>query len=267
MRMRHLTVIVGLAAFGSVAAPLSIRPALAAEHAKPKISDEASAALVHMGQSLRSQQLSFKVDTIRVYSDKDGTPLHIFHTMTVTVSRPSHLLVELRGDDGTNKLFYDGKALTLFSPTLNKYTSLPAPTEGAPIQAMLREAMSRFGVDMPLADLLSDAPNKAFLTGVTLGRVVNTVTIDGVEYRHLFFVQPPGIGLELWVEKSDRALPRRLIVTYYKLPDQPNFIAEFSDWNLDAHPSDADFVFQAPAGAVRVPLKPIAKTAAAGRRR
>ena len=98
------------------------------------------------------------------------------------------------------------------------------------------------------------------MTGVTSGRVVNTVTIDGAPYLHLFFSQPPGIELELWVEKSDQALPRRLIVTYRSLPGEPNFIAEFSDWNFSIHPSDADFTFQPPPGAVQVALKPPAAT-------
>ena len=93
--------------------------------------------------------------------------------------------------------------------------------------------------------------------------MVNTVTIDKAPYDHLFFSQPPGIELELWVEKNDKSLPRRLIVTYRTLPGQPNFIAEFSDWNLNIHPSDADFVFQPPAGAVQVELKPVATAAPA----
>jgi hypothetical protein len=86
------------------------------------------------------------------------------------------------------------------------------------------------------------------MTGVTSGRVVDTVTINGAPYLHLFFAQPPGIELELWVEKSDRALPRRLIVAYRSLPGQPNFIAEFSDWDFSIHPTAADFTAQPPAG-------------------
>lgn len=82
------------------------------------------------------------------------------------------------------------------------------------------------------------------------------MTIDGSPYLHLFFFQPPGIELELWLEKSDRSLPRRLIVTYRSLPGQPNFIAEFSDWNFNTHPSEADFTFQPPADAVQIQLKP-----------
>ena len=238
-----------------VATPLATR---AAEPAKPAISEEASAALLHMGQTLRVQQFSFQAKTIRVYAENNGEPLHIFHTLKVIVDRPSRAAAEVTGDDGEDKLIFDGKTLTLFSVTDKKYVSIPVP-EGT-IEGMLKEAVGRIGIDFPLADFLSEAPNKAFLTGVTSGRVVNTVTIDGAPYLHLFFSQPPGIELELWVEKSDQALPRRLIVTYRSLPGAPNFIAEFSDWNFSIHPSDADFAFQPPPGAVQVALKPPAAT-------
>jgi hypothetical protein len=67
------------------------------------------------------------------------------------------------------------------------------------------------------------------------------------------------------VEKNDQSLPHRLIVTYRTLPGEPNFIAEFSDWNFNIHPSDADFTFQPPADATQVQLKPVAATAPAAK--
>jgi hypothetical protein len=75
------------------------------------------------------------------------------------------------------------------------------------------------------------------------------VTIDSVPCRHLLFTQPPGIELELWVEKTDRSLPRRLIVTYRSERSQPSFVAELFDWNFSIDPSDAEFVFAPPEGA------------------
>src|SRR5262249_26325206 len=81
---------------------------------------------------------------------------------------------------------------------------------------------------------------------------VDTDKIDGVPCRHLFFTQSGAIELELWVENNDRAIPHRLVITYRALPGTPNFIAEFSDWNFQNRPSDADFVFQPPAGATKV---------------
>jgi hypothetical protein len=87
----------------------------AANQAKPNISEEASAALIRMGQTLGAEQFSFQAKTIRVYSDAGGELLHIFHTMKVTVRRPNRLLVDLTGDDGSGKLVFDSKTLTLFS--------------------------------------------------------------------------------------------------------------------------------------------------------
>jgi hypothetical protein len=262
VKLRHIALLGGLLAGGIFGlAPANLAAAPPAKPAKPAIAEEASAALLRMGQTLRAAALSFQVRTIRVYSEANGEPLHIFHTQKVTVQRPNHLLVDVTGDDGSTKLVFDGKTAVVYSAAQNKYASIPVP-EGT-IEGMMKEAVGRLGVDFPLADFLSEAPNKAFLSGVSTGRVVNTVTIDGAPYDHLFFFQPPGIELELWLSKNDQSLPRRLIVTYRTLPGQPNFIAEFSDWNLNIHPSDADFVFQPPAGATQVELKPVAAAAPA----
>jgi hypothetical protein len=81
---------------------------------------------------------------------------------------------------------------------------------------MLETQMGRLGVDFPLADFLTDAPDKSVLFGVTSGREVNTVMIEGVRRRHLL------------------SLPRCLIATYRSLPGRPNFVGEFSDWNLSS---------------------------------
>jgi len=257
VKLRHIAALGGVLAGGIIGlVPANLPAAPPAKPAKPAFSEEASAALMRMGQTLRAEQFSFQARTIRVYAEPNGEPLHIFHTLKITLHRPNRLLAEVTGDDGSSKLVFDGKNAVIYSATQNKYASIPVP-EGT-IEGMLKEAVGRLGVDLPLADFLTDAPNKAFLSGVTSGRVVNTVTINGAPYDHLFFSQPPGIDLELWLSKNEQALPARLIVTYRSLPGNPNFVALFSDWNLDVRPPDTDFTFQLPAGAEQVALKPAA---------
>ncbi|MGA8379651.1 MAG: DUF2092 domain-containing protein [Stellaceae bacterium] len=260
MKLRHVAILAALLAGGlGGGSPFSIAEASAATVAKPSITPEASAALTRMGQALQSKEFSFQARTIRVYADPAGQLLHIFHTLKVTVRRPDRLLVDRTGDDGSGKLVYDGKTVIVYMASGNKYASIPVP---GTIAGMMKVAMGRLGVDFPLADFLTDAPNQAFLSGVTAGRVVNTVMIDGVPCLHLLFSQPPQIDLELWLDKN-QSLPRRLIVTYRSLPGQPDFVAEFSNWNFAIHPTDADFVFQPPAGAVQIALKPPAAAAPA----
>jgi hypothetical protein len=229
--------------------------AMARAEDKP-ISDAASNALQAMGKSLSTQGFSFRDHTIREYTDQDGQPLHIVHNGSILVRRPDHLLVDVVGDDGTNKLDYDGKTVTIYDHDANKYVSVPVT---GPLENMLKETSERLGVDFPLADFLTPTPDKAFLTGVTFGTEVNTVTIDGEPCRHLFFMQPPGIELELWVEKNDRAFPRRLVVTYRSLPGEPRFIAEMSDWKVGLNPPDSDFAFTPPNGATKIEPKGIAQ--------
>jgi hypothetical protein len=224
----------------------------AATPPKPVTTEEVSTAIAQMGKSLQAARFSFQARTLRVYPGPNGQPLHIAHSMKVTVRRPDHLLVDVTGDDGPVKMFYDGKSVTVFGGETNKYLTIPAPNT---IQGMLDTLSDKLGVDFPLADFLNDDPGKAALAGVTSGRQINTVTIGGVECRHLLFTEAPGVEIELWVEKSDQSLPRRLIITYHTMSGQPNVIVELSDWDFTVQPSDADFVFQPPKDATPIESK------------
>jgi hypothetical protein len=230
---------------------LAAPPTKSTQPAQPVISPDAAAAVAAMGKTLQAQSFSFTVRTIRV-SEQNGYWVHVFHTSKVTARRPDRLLAIRTGDDGQSEVIYDRKTLVVALDGGKRYASIAVP---GTIEGMLHEAVGKLGIDFPIADLLTDDPAKSVMSGVTAGHEVGTVMIDGVECRHLLFIQPD-IALELWVEKNEQALPRRLIVTYYTLQGDPEFIAEFGDWKFDVHPSDADFVFQAPPGAVKVALRP-----------
>ena len=252
MISRHVSAVfiaLALAGFSLLPATQAAEPAQAA---KTAISDEAKEAVQRMGKTLAAEDVSVKARTIRVFMDDKGQPLHIFHTMNVVMHRPDRLAIKVTGDLGSDELFYDGKIVTLAGFDKTKYAQMAAPNT---IAAMLEEVVGRLGVDMPLADLLTPAPHEAVLSGVTTGSEIGTVTIDGAPYRHLFFTQPPGIELELWVAKNEQALPARLIVTHRLLPGQPNLIAEFSDWKFGTRHPDAEFAFQPPPGATKADLK------------
>jgi hypothetical protein len=247
MTLRHASAALGLMALGAVI----LTPAKAAEAPAPGISAEASAAIEQMSKTLSAKSFSFEADTIRVYQDEFGQPLHIFHEVKVIVRRPDHLAVHRTGDDGMSDLYYDGKTVTLYSAQKNEFARVDAPDK---IESMLEDVSDRLNVDFPFADFVAADPGKSLLSGVTSGRELAPVTIEGKPAQHLFFSQTGGVDLEVWLGKSEQPTPERLIATYRLMPGQPSFIAEFSDWNLTAQPSDADFTFQPPAGAKQVDL-------------
>ena len=240
----YIAIAMGLAMIGGSLA-------VAAPPPKPTISEDASNAVALMGKTLLAKEFSFRARTIRPYAYENGVLLHVGHDFRITVRRPDRLLIDVNGDDGRRKLFYDGKTVALaLDPSGSEYATLPVPDT---ITMMMYVVMGRFGLDFPLADFLTDTPDKAFLHGVSSGRLVNKVTIDGVPCLHLVFSQPPGIELELWLE-AERGVPRRLIVIDNDSPGKPNFIAEMSDWDFTVHPADADFTFAPPNGAKEVDL-------------
>jgi hypothetical protein len=230
--------------------------AVAATPPKPTISEDARAAIALMGKTLLAKEFSFKATTIRPYAYENGVLLHVEHDFKITVHRPDRMLIDVNGDDGPRKLFYDGKTVALaLNASGSQYATLPVPNT---ITMMMHVVMGRFGLDFPLADFLTDAPDKAFLQGVSSGRVVNKVTIGGTPCLHLVFSQPPGIELELWLQELwlqvDSGVPRRLMVIDNDSPGKPNFIAEMSDWDFNVHPADADFAFTPPSGAKEIDL-------------
>jgi hypothetical protein len=252
MTFRYTSTALGLFALGLIGLTSAGRAAEAADAPQPGISADASAAIRQMSKTLSANEFSFQARTIRVYQDDQGQPLHIFHDEKVVVHRPDRLVVRRTGDDGATDMYYDGKTVTLFGVNENKYARVDAPNN---IVAMFQEVSDRLNVDFPLADFVDAEPGKMLLSDVTSGRELDPVTIDGKPARHLFFSQAGGVDLEVWLDKTEQATPERLIVTYRLLPGQPSFIAEFSDWNFSAHPADAEFVFQPPAGAKQVELE------------
>jgi hypothetical protein len=216
---------------------------------KPAISDDAGAAVAQMDRTLSAPELSFTARTIRVYLDEAGQPLHIFHTMKVVMRRPDRIEIEVNGDDGAQHLFYDGKSVSIFSPDSKAYATMAAP---GGIASAANEVLDKLNLDFPLVNFFATSSDQSLMQGVVGGWQVGTANIDGIECRHLFFYKRGGTDLELWVENNNAAIPHRLIVTYHLLPGQPSFVAEFTNWDNRAHPSDAAFAFKPPAGAKQI---------------
>ena len=252
-KLRWGVVVAGLLASTTIGAMSTMLAAARAEDPTAAlIGEEANTALARMNKTLMSKEFSFRSHTVRAYVGSNGELLHIAHTAKIVVRRPDRLLVDATGDDGATKMLYDGKTLVVYDVTQKQYASVPAPGN---IDAMLDLAENRMGADFPLADLLSGNPEKSVLAGVTSGGQVGTATIDGVSCRHFYFIQAPDLEMELWVEDNERALPRRVFITYRSLPGHPTFLAELSDWDLSIHPTDAEFTFQPPAGVTQVEMK------------
>jgi hypothetical protein len=256
------TTLVLVTAGGLIGLSPAIAPAARSQTAQPPpaIGPDARDALARMGKTLSAKEFSFRARTLRSYTGPNGELLHLEHTMRTIYRRPDHLLVNVTGDDGSIEIVYNGKNLVLHAVEAKQYVSIA--TKGD-IEQALNLLEERTGTDYPLADLLDDDPDKALSSGFTAGGQVGTALIGGIRSRHFFFEQAADdLDVELWLEDNERALPRRLVVTYRSLPGRPIFMADLFDWNFSIKTPDSEFVFRPPAGVIQVEFKQRGRTAA-----
>jgi hypothetical protein len=64
------------------------------------------------------------------------------------------------------------------------------------------------------------------------------------------------IDWQIWVEEGDRPLPRKVTITYKRLPGSPQFTAVISDWDFSPMLAEDFFTFRPPDGSSRIEFLP-----------
>ena len=60
------------------------------------------------------------------------------------------------------------------------------------------------------------------------------------------------VDVQLWITKGDKPVPQRIVFTYKEEDDEPQFWANFRDWNLSPDTPDSLFAFTPADGAARI---------------
>jgi hypothetical protein len=82
---------------------------------------------------------------------------------------------------------------------------------------------------------------------------VEKTSIIGAPAHHIVG-KTATVDFQLWIAQGDRPLPLRAVLTYKNAPGQPQFRAQFSNWNLDINPPASLFAFTPPAGVNKIPF-------------
>ncbi len=86
---------------------------------------------------------------------------------------------------------------------------------------------------------------------VKSGYYVGEATIAGVLCDNLA-LRNEDEDVQLWIAKGNKPVPRRIVVTYKKVEGQPQFRAQFVEWDFSPDLPDAIFSFSPPAHAERI---------------
>jgi hypothetical protein len=251
MRMAMLTAALMMAT--TLGGPGAARAATPAAK-PPAVDPEAMAALDKMGGFLRAQK-TFSVDTesttdLVLDSGQKVKRTSIAH---LKVERPDKLRADIDSDEKTQQIFYDGKTFTIFQPQVGFYADFAAPPT---LAEMADVAEKRYGIDLPLADLFYWGSDKSHAAHVTSAINLGPTVIKGVSCDHFAFRQPD-VDWQIWIQRGDRPLPAKLVVTTVGVKAEPEHEVVMT-WNLDARIDAHAFAFVPPPGAHKIQFEALA---------
>jgi hypothetical protein len=182
---------------------------------------------------------------------RDGYKVEWNGVRTVTLSRPDRLRVESQRSDGARTLVvFNGKEITTFDESAKVYAqeSHPGTVDDAVVYFV-----HDLGMRLPLALLLLERLPAELQQRVQGVEYVETAETLGGPTRHIVG-KTSTVDFQLWITVGDRPAPLRAVLTYKNVPGQPQFRAQFTDWNFDSKPADSLFTFTPAPGVKKIPF-------------
>ena len=211
---------------------------------------EAREILMDMGKFL-SQSQRFCVNIRSGYDaiQESGQKVEFGAKRKVIVSRPDRLRIEVEKSNGDRNLsLIDAKNITVSSITQNVYAQAPSPGD---LDASIKYLVNDLNMRLPLAMLLlSQLPAELERRVLDIDYVEET-NILGTPAHHLAG-RTESVDFQIWIKDGAQALPLRIVLTYKNEDGQPQFWAQFTDWNLSPEIADSIFAFIPPDGAKKI---------------
>lgn len=192
--------------------------------------------------------------SVRVASNYDvlqasGQKIEFGEVRKLVVQRPNRLRVDTERSDGEHtSAVFDGKEISLLDTTDKIYASTTQP---GGLDESILYFVSDLKMRFPMAMLLMSRLPVELERRVRAIDYVETSTLFGVPADHLA-ARGDSVDFQVWVRGGDKPLPLRVVITYKDEPGQPEFRADFADWNTSPAITDATFRLQPPQGAQKV---------------
>jgi hypothetical protein len=230
-----------LAFFGVASQGADAQPASAVE-------PEAVAALDKMGAELRSHNVFvLKADVTNEDVLESGQKLQYAGTLEVQARRPDRFKFSAKSDLRERDIYYDGKAVTIYSPRLGYYASFDAPPT---IAETVQKARAEYEVELPLADLFTWGTEKSSAGKLTSAFLVRAETIGGKTCNH-YALRQSNVDWQIWIAKDGAALPCKIVITKTSDPSQPQYTAVLN-WTFPNSIDEKTFAFAPPSSAKKI---------------
>ncbi len=150
-------------------------------------------------------------------------------------------------------IMYDGKTFTMEGLTNNVYANFPVPSEVDNINQVIDKIGEKLNITLPLGEIIStDNDLTSIRNRITSAIYIGESMVNGIACHHLAFRQE-NLDWQIWIEKGDQPVPRKLVITYKEDPSSPQYSALLSDWNFNSiSAQDSAFFFKPARDAVQI---------------
>jgi hypothetical protein len=197
---------------------------------------------------------AFQVESVTTTDEvlESGELAQYASKVTFLVQMPNRLLADAAGDRNERQYVYDGKTFTMLARRVGYYATVPAPATLRELDDML---IDKYDIELPLADLFRFGSPRWNASDITAATDLGPGAIGGTTCEHFAFRQN-GVDWQIWIQKGEHPLPRKLSITTTSDPARPQHNATFT-WNLAPSFNDAAFTFVAPANSKKIILAEI----------
>lgn len=214
-----------------------------------KVDSKAKEHLKAMSNYLANlRTFTFQVEEFIDVVQDEGLKLQLSNQRHMAVSRPNKLFGESTGDTVNSQIYYNGKTVTIYERNKKIYAVEKVP---GTIDAMLDDLHDRIETDQPLSDFLFSDPYKMFMEHVRSGAYVGLHYVGKEKCHHLAFRQKT-LDWQIWIDAGEKPLPRKLLITFRRQVDQPQYAALIHKWDVNPTLKDDMFEFKAPEGVRKV---------------
>jgi hypothetical protein len=221
----------------------------------PESEDETDAALEileRMSAFLASREaFRFRAEVEYDAVQPSGQRIEFGNSREVAMRRPDRLRIDVFDRDGTSEILsYDGTEVWIASPSRNAYSRMP---QLGRLEQVLEQLANDYDTPAQLAELMDPDLYRQLHPAIESGSRVGLVRLDGRLCEQLAF-RTEEVDFQLFIERGETPMPRRLVIDYRNEPGKPQFRATLGDWDLAPELPDTHFRVSPPIGAQRVPF-------------